>query len=235
MTEAPDGMVTVYVDPTDSQTYTYGASTIFEVYIYTTTQNIDVVGMGQNCGDAATAAPTPYAPAWNPLGSLEGLLGLASATATPYDPYATPYDAYAPLPLAGGSDNYSNVGPSAPVGTDGLPIYPDYDASIPFDAGPAPDAPGPVPSFDAGYSEVVPVPAAVATDAALPTPGSIVSASEVAPAPAVPFSDASPPIVATDAAPVAAPSAPAPLPFKRVVRAARRSPAAVEARATPVF
>jgi len=48
ITEAPDGVVTVYAD-TDGQQYTYGASTIFEVYIYTTTQSIDVIGTTIQC------------------------------------------------------------------------------------------------------------------------------------------------------------------------------------------
>jgi hypothetical protein len=33
----------------DGQLYTYGASTIYEVYIYTTTQSIDLVGPGTEC------------------------------------------------------------------------------------------------------------------------------------------------------------------------------------------
>lgn len=33
----------------DGQLYTYGASTIYEVYIYTTTQSIDLVGPGTKC------------------------------------------------------------------------------------------------------------------------------------------------------------------------------------------
>lgn len=55
-------MVTVYVDD-QNQSYTYGASTIYEVYIYTTTQDIDIVGMGVQCPfkkrHARTAAPLP--------------------------------------------------------------------------------------------------------------------------------------------------------------------------------
>jgi hypothetical protein len=136
MTEAPDGKVTVYIDPVDSQTYTYGASTIFEVYIYTTTQNIDIVGQGQNCNGAA---PTPMpSAAWNPFASIGGFFGLSSVTATPYDPYAPEY-----LPAAGGYDSPSYAEPPPPLGADGLPIYPEYsaDSAIPFDAGPAPAAP----------------------------------------------------------------------------------------------
>lgn len=49
ITEAPNGAVTVYVDQ-DGQQYTYGASTIYEVYVYTTTQSIDLVGDGLQCG-----------------------------------------------------------------------------------------------------------------------------------------------------------------------------------------
>jgi hypothetical protein len=48
ITDAPDGAVTVYSD-VDGQEYTYGASTIYEVYIYTTTQSIDLVGPGLEC------------------------------------------------------------------------------------------------------------------------------------------------------------------------------------------
>jgi hypothetical protein len=174
MTEAPNGMVTVYVDPADQQTYTYGASTIFEVYIYTTTQNIDIVGQGQNC-NGAQPTPAPFA-AWNPLASLGDLFGLASVTATPFDPYAPEN-----LPAPGGSDSYSVAEAPAPLGEDGLPIYPEYSESIPFDAGPAPAV------ADAGTPD----------------------------------------------------AAAASLPFKRAVRVprtmvARRSPAAVEARATPI-
>lgn len=50
ITDAPDGAVTVYQD-VDGQEYTYGASTIYEVYIYTTTQSIDLVGQGLDCPD----------------------------------------------------------------------------------------------------------------------------------------------------------------------------------------
>jgi hypothetical protein len=49
ITEAPDGVVTVYADQ-DGQQYTYGASTVYEVYVYTTTQSIDLVGDGLQCG-----------------------------------------------------------------------------------------------------------------------------------------------------------------------------------------
>lgn len=128
-------MVTVYADPADQKTYTFGASTIFEVYIYTTTQDIDIVGPGQHC-NGAVPLPTPIA-GWNPLTSLGDLFGLSSATATaiPFDPYATE-----DLPTPGGSDS-SFVEASAPLGEDGLPIYPEYsetDPNIGFDAGPAP-------------------------------------------------------------------------------------------------
>ncbi|TLD19553.1 hypothetical protein E2P81_ATG07170 [Venturia nashicola] len=43
ITEAPEGLVTVYQDK-DGLEYTYGAITVFEVYIYTTTQSVDVIG-----------------------------------------------------------------------------------------------------------------------------------------------------------------------------------------------
>jgi hypothetical protein len=177
MTEAPEGMVTVYVDPADSQTYTYGASTIFEVYVYTTTQNIDIVSPGQSCVGAtfpALASPTPFA-AWNPFASLGEMLGLNSpVTATPYDPYAPenlPPPGAFPAPGAllppGGFDSVSYAEPPPPLGPNSMPIYPAYPGdAVPFDSG-----------FHAG------------------------------------------------------PGAAAGLPFKRV----RRSPAAVEARSTPVM
>jgi len=81
MTDAPQGVITVYVDPADSSTYTYGASTIFEVYIYTTTQNIDVVGFGTECGGAAGFSP--------------------ALTFVPIDPYAA-YPAAVPAPYPTG-------------------------------------------------------------------------------------------------------------------------------------
>jgi hypothetical protein len=43
ITDAPDGMVTIY-EAEDGSQFTYGASTIYEVYIYTTTQDIDLLG-----------------------------------------------------------------------------------------------------------------------------------------------------------------------------------------------
>jgi hypothetical protein len=62
MTYAPNGVVTLYVDPADSATYAYGASTIYEVYIYTTTQNMDVIGYGTQCGGAPASIPPDYPP-----------------------------------------------------------------------------------------------------------------------------------------------------------------------------
>jgi hypothetical protein len=50
ITEAPpDGVVTVYYGE-DGQLSTYGASTVYEVYIYTTTQEVDIIGSGVACG-----------------------------------------------------------------------------------------------------------------------------------------------------------------------------------------
>jgi len=49
VTDAPDGVVTLY-SGADGQVSTYGAETIYEVYIYTTTQSVDIVGSGVRCG-----------------------------------------------------------------------------------------------------------------------------------------------------------------------------------------
>jgi len=49
VTDAPGGAVTLY-SGSDGQISTYGANTIYEVYIYTTTQSVDVVGQGTQCG-----------------------------------------------------------------------------------------------------------------------------------------------------------------------------------------
>lgn len=190
--------MTVYVDPADQQTYTYGASTIFEIYIYTTTQAIDIVGPGQDC-PGALPTPAPVA-GWNPLASLGGLFGISSVTATPFDPYAPENNlsAAGSLPASGAVDSYPIVEAPAPLGEDGSPTYPAYPEtdSVAFEAGPVPS------DVDAGAPALAgPVPSGA--DAGVPT--------------------------------VAA----APLPFKRAVRAprtivARRGPAAVHARATPV-
>jgi hypothetical protein len=65
ITEGPaDGVVTVYYGD-DGQPSTWGVSTVYEVYIYTTTQAVDVVGSGVACGVSwgkRTAAPAvaPY-------------------------------------------------------------------------------------------------------------------------------------------------------------------------------
>ncbi|TID27279.1 hypothetical protein E6O75_ATG00046 [Venturia nashicola] len=68
ITDAPEGTVTVYQDK-DGQEYTYGASTIYEVYIYTTTQSIDLVGIGLDC--PFSASPDTYGASpddsWVPL------------------------------------------------------------------------------------------------------------------------------------------------------------------------
>jgi hypothetical protein len=50
ITEPPrDGTLTVYLDD-DNMPWTYGAQTVYEVYVYTTTQGIDIVGEGYDCG-----------------------------------------------------------------------------------------------------------------------------------------------------------------------------------------
>ena len=41
--------MTVYYGD-DGYQSTYGATTIYEVYIYTTTQSVDIVGTGVQCG-----------------------------------------------------------------------------------------------------------------------------------------------------------------------------------------
>ncbi|KAE9966262.1 hypothetical protein BLS_007119, partial [Venturia inaequalis] len=59
ITDAPDGDVIVYQD-SDGQEYTYGASTIYEIYIYTTVQSIDLIGPGFDCpGGASPGSPPP--------------------------------------------------------------------------------------------------------------------------------------------------------------------------------
>jgi len=40
--------LTVYLDD-ENMPYTYGAKTVYEVYIYTTTQGVDIVGSGYQC------------------------------------------------------------------------------------------------------------------------------------------------------------------------------------------
>jgi hypothetical protein len=49
ITEAPSDTVTVFVG-VNGETSTEGLSTIYEVYIYTTTQTVDYVGDTWECG-----------------------------------------------------------------------------------------------------------------------------------------------------------------------------------------
>lgn len=59
VTDAADGIVTLF-SGTDGQISTYGANTIYEIYIYTTTQAVDIVGQTLDCGPG----PAPGSP-WN--------------------------------------------------------------------------------------------------------------------------------------------------------------------------
>lgn len=50
ITEAPeDGPITVYIDE-HGDPYTYGANTVYEIYVYTTTQEVEEIGLGFDCG-----------------------------------------------------------------------------------------------------------------------------------------------------------------------------------------
>jgi len=84
ITDAPaDGVLTVYYGD-DGQLSTWGLSTFYEVYVYTTTQEVDVIGSGIACG-ISWGVKTVDAPQPGPASIL--------AIATPTDAAPVPSQA----------------------------------------------------------------------------------------------------------------------------------------------
>jgi hypothetical protein len=181
ITDGPaDGTLTVYYGD-DGRLSTWGMSTFYEVYVYTTTQDVDIVGSGIACG-VQWAVKTAEGPQPGPASVL------ASATPT----------GAAPIPSAAGSSPAAEASPApqadaAPAAEVARPVEaapsPAVDASpIPVsEASPAPASaasPAPVP-------EASPAPAPEASPAA-PSEASPVPASQASPAP-TPVGDAASP------------------------------------------
>jgi len=66
ITNAPNGPITV-VNGEDGKQYTYGAETVYQVFIYTTTQDIDLVGFVNQCNKMKRSATIPQ-PTANAVG-----------------------------------------------------------------------------------------------------------------------------------------------------------------------
>jgi hypothetical protein len=58
ITNAPAGAVTV-VKGEDGVQYTYGAETVYKIFIYTTTQEIDLVSFSTQCNKKKRSATFP--------------------------------------------------------------------------------------------------------------------------------------------------------------------------------
>jgi hypothetical protein len=96
ITEAPaDGVLTVYYGD-DNQLSTWGMSTFYEVYVYTTTQDVDIIGSGIACG-ISWGIKTVEAPQPGPA-SILAVATPTDAAPVPSQAAASPVVEAAPVP-----------------------------------------------------------------------------------------------------------------------------------------